>query len=90
MLPFTLATLRSLQGVQTATDVEGYYYSLQVLQLELHSTVRTLLNSWETSLPMLEELADHIISGKVGTVSRIEQVTVENHEYIQCRDIASH
>ena len=77
MTPFTLATLRSPQKPQAAIGVEGYYYLVNELQPELHSTVRTLLDHWETSLPMLEELADHIVSGKAGTVSRTNQTMVE-------------
>ncbi len=77
MQPFTLATLRFPQEAHAAIGVEEYYYLIHELQPELHSTVRTLLEQWETSLPMLEELADHIVSGKVGTVSRIEQNMAE-------------
>lgn len=77
MTPFTLATLRSPKGTQAAIGVEGQYYLIHELQPELHSTVRTLLEQWETSLPMLEELANHIVSGKVGTISRIDQNMAE-------------
>ena len=73
MSPFTLATLSSPQGPRAAIGVKGSYYLIDQLQPELHSTVRSLLNTWETSLPMLEELADHILSGKFSTVSRTEQ-----------------
>ena len=77
MAPFTLATLFTPQEPRAAIGVEGSYYLIHELQPELPSdlplTVRSLLNSWETSLPLLEELADHIVSGKVGTVSHIEQ-----------------
>ena len=70
---FTLATLRSPGGPQAALGVGDAYYPLHALQPELHSTVRTLLDDWDTSLPMLEELSEHIVAGKLGAVSRIEK-----------------
>ena len=77
MSPFTLATLSSSKEPRAAIGVEGNYYLIHELQPELHCTVRSLLDNWETSLPLLEELADQIIAGKVGIVDRIEQNMAE-------------
>ncbi len=77
MPAFTLATLRSPAGPRAAIGVGDAYYLLHALQPELHSSVRTLLDHWDTSLPMLEELAEHIAVGKFGTVARIEKNMAE-------------
>ncbi|MDF5722042.1 MAG: fumarylacetoacetate hydrolase family protein [Rhizonema sp. PD37] len=72
MSSFTLATLRSSQGAQAAIGVKDYYYLIHEFQPDLPSTVRMLLDQWETSLPMLEALANHIALGKVGVGSRLD------------------
>jgi 2,4-didehydro-3-deoxy-L-rhamnonate hydrolase len=73
MTLFTIATLSSPKEPRAAIGVEGNYYLIHEFQPELPSTVRSLLDNWETSFPLLEDLADQIIVGKVGTVDRIEQ-----------------
>jgi hypothetical protein len=73
MTPFTLATLRSSQGAKAAIEIKGNYYLIHELQPELHSTVRSLLDNWETSLSLLEDLADKIIAGKFDTVDPIDR-----------------
>jgi 2,4-didehydro-3-deoxy-L-rhamnonate hydrolase len=77
MSSFTLATLSAPQEPRAAIGVESNYYFIHELQPELPSTVRSLLDNWETSLPLLEELADRIIAGKFGMVDRIEHNKAE-------------
>jgi hypothetical protein len=73
MPPFTLATLFSPKEPRAAIGVEGNYYFIHEIEPELHCTVRSLLDNWETSLPLLEDLADRVIAGKFGTVDRIDR-----------------
>ena len=70
---FTLATLRTPGGPRAAIGVDDAFYLLQAVQPELHSTLRTLFDHWETSLAMLEELAENIASGKLTGISSVEK-----------------
>src|SRR5258708_18739825 len=61
MTPFTLATLEAPGGGKAAIGIDGSYYLLESIQplLELTSC-KTLLETWDTSLPLLQELADSL------------------------------
>lgn len=55
---FTLATVQSASGPLPALGVDGQYYPLADLQPSLGgATVRSLLESWAASFPVLEKLA---------------------------------
>ena len=61
MTTFTLATLQTGDGPKAAIEVEGTYHLLGHLQpLLAQATCKTLLQSWEFALPLLEALADRL------------------------------
>ncbi len=63
MTPFTLATLEAPNGGHAAIGVNGAYHLLENVQPLLRSvSCKTLLETWETSLPLLQGMADTIAS----------------------------
>src|SRR5260370_24214460 len=61
MTPFTLATLEAPGGGMAAIGTNGSYYLLESIQPLLKpASCKTLLETWDTSLPLLQELADSL------------------------------
>jgi 2,4-diketo-3-deoxy-L-fuconate hydrolase len=61
MTPFTVATLEAPGGSKAAIGIEGSYYLLEDIQPLLQpASSKTLLETWDTSLPVLQELADSL------------------------------
>ncbi|MGZ3434490.1 MAG: fumarylacetoacetate hydrolase family protein [Isosphaeraceae bacterium] len=77
MHTFTLATVRTPEGRKAALGVEGAYYLLDVLRPELRWTVRTLVDHWDTSLPLLQGLVDRLTEKTDGPVAPIEASLVQ-------------
>jgi hypothetical protein len=66
MAKFTLATLNTKDGARAAIGVGDGYYLLRLAQPLLRDlTVRRILETWETSLPVLEALSYELSAGKV-------------------------
>jgi 2,4-didehydro-3-deoxy-L-rhamnonate hydrolase len=66
MAKFTLATLNTKNGARAAIGVGDGYYLLGLAQPLLRDlTVRRILETWETSLPVLEALSSELSAGKV-------------------------
>jgi 2,4-didehydro-3-deoxy-L-rhamnonate hydrolase len=64
MAKFTLATLATPDGPKAAIGVGEKYYLLSAVQPLLSgATCKTILQSWDTSLPLLEALADKLSDG---------------------------
>lgn len=64
MAKFTLATLATPDGPKAAIGVGEKYYLLSAVQPLLSgATCKTVLQSWDTSLPLLEALADKLSDG---------------------------
>src|SRR5260370_8040884 len=62
MTPFTIATLEAPGGDKAAIGINGSYYLLESIQPLLQSaSCKTLLETWDTSLPLLQELADSLV-----------------------------
>jgi len=74
---FTLATLRTPEGRKAALGVEGAYYLLDALRPESGWTVRTLVDHWDTSLPLLQGLADRLTEKTDGPTAPIEASLVQ-------------
>jgi 2-keto-4-pentenoate hydratase/2-oxohepta-3-ene-1,7-dioic acid hydratase in catechol pathway len=61
MTPFTVATLEAPGGGKAAIGINGSYYLLDNIQPILQpASCKTLLETWDTSLPLLQELADSL------------------------------
>src|SRR5713226_8971474 len=61
MSPFTLATMDAPGGGKAAIGTNGSYYLLEDIQPLLQpASSKTLLETWDTSLPLLQELADSL------------------------------
>jgi len=61
LTPFTVATLEGPDGGKAALGLNGSYYLLESIQPLLEPTSsKTLLETWDTSLPLLQELADSL------------------------------
>src|SRR5260370_10603045 len=61
MTPFTVATLEAPGGNKAAIGMNGSYYLLENIQPLLQPpSCKTLLETWDTSFPLLQELADPI------------------------------
>src|SRR5580704_17732121 len=61
MTTFTVAMLEAPGGRKAAIGVEGSYYLLEDIQPLLQpASSKALLETWETSLPLLLELADSL------------------------------
>ncbi len=61
MTPFTVATLAAPGGGKAAIGINGSYYLLENIQPLLKlASCKTLLETWDTSLPLLQELADSL------------------------------
>jgi len=61
MTPFTVATLEAPGGGKPAIGINGSYYLLGNIQPILQpASCKTLLETWDTSLPVLQELADSL------------------------------
>lgn len=61
MTPFTVATLEAPGGGKAAIGVKGSYYLLENIQPLLQpASSKTLLETWDTSFPLLQELADSL------------------------------
>ncbi len=77
MTPFTVATLEAPDGGKAAIGVKGSYYLLENLQPLLQpASSRTLLETWDTSLPLLQELADSLATnGATKTAGIPEEAT---------------
>jgi 2,4-didehydro-3-deoxy-L-rhamnonate hydrolase len=64
MTRFTLATLATPDGPKAAIGVKEDYYLLGAVQPLLQdATCKSILQSWERSLPLLEGMADKLASG---------------------------
>ena len=56
MTPFTVATLEAPGGSQAAIGIDGSYYLLENIQPLLQpASSKTLLETWDTSLPLRSE-----------------------------------
>lgn len=54
----TVATLEAPGGGKAAIGIDGSYYLLENIQLLLRpASCKTLLETWDASLPLLQELA---------------------------------
>jgi hypothetical protein len=61
MTPFTIATLDAPDGGKVAIGINGSYYLLENIQPLLQpSTCKRLLETWDTSFRLLQELADSL------------------------------
>ena len=61
MTTFTIAMLEAPGGSKAAIGIEGSYYLLENIQPLLQPTSsKILLETWDTSLPLLQELADSL------------------------------
>jgi len=61
MTPFTVATLAAPGGGKAAIGINGSYYLVENIQPLLKlASCKTLLETWDTSLPLLQELADSL------------------------------
>lgn len=68
MTPFTVATLEAPGGSQAAIGINGFYYPIENIQPLLQTaSSRTLLETWDTSLPVLQELADSLSTNGAAT-----------------------
>jgi 2,4-diketo-3-deoxy-L-fuconate hydrolase len=64
MTPFTLATLETLQGPKAALGVGERFYPLDGLQPLLREvTCKQILQNWDTSLPLLQQMAQELSDG---------------------------
>jgi 2,4-diketo-3-deoxy-L-fuconate hydrolase len=64
MAHFTLATLKTPDGPKAAIGVLDKYYLLGAVQpLLCAATCKTILQNWEASFPLLEELASKLSNG---------------------------
>ncbi len=58
---FAVARLEAPGGSKAAIGIEGSYYLLENIQHLLQpASSKTLLETWDTSLPLLQELADSL------------------------------
>jgi len=74
MTPFTVATLEAPGGSKAAIGIEGSYYLLENIQPLLQPTSsKTLLETWDTSLPLLQELADSLATSGATKTAGIPQ-----------------
>jgi 2-keto-4-pentenoate hydratase/2-oxohepta-3-ene-1,7-dioic acid hydratase in catechol pathway len=74
MTPFTVATLEAPGGSKAAIGIEGSYYLLEKIQPLLQPTSsKTLLETWDTSLPLLQELADSLATSGATKTAGIPQ-----------------
>ncbi len=74
MTPFTVATLEAPGGSKAAIGIEGSYYLLENIQPLLQPTSsKTLLETWDTSLPLLQELADSLATSDATKTAGIPQ-----------------
>ncbi|KAL6245486.1 Fumarylacetoacetate hydrolase domain-containing protein 2A [Rhinocladiella similis] len=64
MTRFTLATLQTSTGAKAAIGVGDSYYQLSEISSSFrNASIKSLLEDWSTSFPILETLADEIASG---------------------------
>jgi 2-keto-4-pentenoate hydratase/2-oxohepta-3-ene-1,7-dioic acid hydratase in catechol pathway len=74
MTPFTVATLKTPGGSKAAISINGFYYPIENIQPLLQpASSRTLLETWDTSLPLLEELSDSLATNGATNTAGIPQ-----------------
>ena len=73
---FTLATIQTEEGPKAAICLNDHVYPLHKLQLQ-QSSVKGLLEEWETSFPILQDLAARIRAGDVPNSSAVERRKAE-------------
>src|SRR5258708_23977664 len=74
MPTFTVATLEAAGGSKAVIGIEGSYYPLENIQPLLQPTSsKTLLETWDTSLPLLQELADSLATSSATKTAGIPQ-----------------
>ncbi len=77
MTPFTIATLEAPGGDKAAIGINGSYYLLESIQPLLQSaSCKTLLETWDTSLPLLQELADSLVKNGAAKAAGIPKEAV--------------
>jgi 2-keto-4-pentenoate hydratase/2-oxohepta-3-ene-1,7-dioic acid hydratase in catechol pathway len=77
MTTFTIAMLEAPGGRKAAIGVEGSYYLLEDIQPLLQpSSSKALLETWDTSLPLLQELADSLATNGATKTEAIPKETV--------------
>lgn len=78
MTRFTLATLQTSAGPRAAIGVDDSYYQLSEVSSKFGQTsVKTLLEDWSKSFPVLESLADDIASGRGVTARGISSTKAD-------------
>lgn len=66
MTPFTLATLQTSDGPRAAMGINHRYHLLSLMEPHLvNATCKSLLQSWDESLPLLQGLAERLASDHV-------------------------
>src|SRR5260370_15250871 len=74
MTPFTVGRLEGPGGSKAVMGIEGSYYLLENIQPLLQPTSsKTLLETWDTSLPLLQELADSLATSGATKTAGIPQ-----------------
>jgi 2,4-diketo-3-deoxy-L-fuconate hydrolase len=77
MTAFTIAMLEAPGGKMAAIGVEGSYYLLEDIQPLLQpASSKALLETWDTSLPLLQELADSLATNGATKTAAIPKETV--------------
>src|SRR5260370_33102392 len=72
MTPFTVATLAAPGGGKPAIGINGSYYLLENIQPLLRpASCKTLLETWATSLPLLQDLADSLAKNGAAKIAGI-------------------
>src|SRR5260370_11776313 len=72
--PFTLATLEAPGGGKAAIGINRSYYLLENIQPLLRpASGKTLLETWDTSLPLLQELADSLAKNGATKIAGISK-----------------
>ena len=76
MTPFAVATLEAPGGSKAAIGVAGSYYLLEDIQPLLQTaSSKTLLETWDTSLPLLQELANSLTTNGATNTAGIPKET---------------
>src|SRR5260370_2597385 len=72
LTPFTVATLKAPCSGKAAIGINGSYYLLENIQPLLRpASCKTLLETWDTSLPLLQELADSLAKNGAAKIAGI-------------------
>jgi 2-keto-4-pentenoate hydratase/2-oxohepta-3-ene-1,7-dioic acid hydratase in catechol pathway len=76
MTPFAVATLEAPGGSKAAIGVAGSYYLLEDIQPLLQTaSSKTMLETWDTSLPLLQELANSLTTNGATNTAGIPKET---------------